>query len=147
MVVYKRLRVQLLTAAFTYLFSATSVQLSHDDSGVFLLRAQKWLKFNLTTCYDVSEYFSYLTSYLYYFHIDYFYKKSYMYTNQFVVACSKDVLTLLTLQWMINRSTSVIHVQSVNRNSEKCPGQTAPIKTLSLPLVSFAPEHKSARVM
>ena len=64
MVVYKRLCVQLLTAAFTYLFSATSVQLSHGDSGVFLLRAQKWLKFNLTTCYDVSEYISYLTSYL-----------------------------------------------------------------------------------
>ena len=64
MVVYKRLSVLLLTAAFTYLFSATSVQLSHDDSGVFLLRAQKWPKFNLTTCYDVSEYFSYLTSYL-----------------------------------------------------------------------------------
>ena len=64
MVVYKRLSVLLLVAAFTRFCSTTSVQLSHGDSGVFLLRAQKWPKFNLTTCYDVSEYISYLTSYL-----------------------------------------------------------------------------------
>ena len=64
MIVHRRLSVLLIAAALTHDFNATSAQFCKGNSGVFLLRAQKWPKFNLTTCYDVSEYISYLTSYL-----------------------------------------------------------------------------------
>ena len=63
MIVNKQLSVYVLVAAFTF-FCYTSAQFCKGKSGIRLLRAHKWPKFNLTTCHDVTDYRSHLTSYL-----------------------------------------------------------------------------------
>ena len=63
MVVYKRLGVYVLLAAFTF-FCNTSARFCKGKNGIRLLRAHKWPKFNLTTCHDVSDYGSHLRSFL-----------------------------------------------------------------------------------
>ena len=64
-----------ITHAYVYLHVALTAlvlsqkptlagQFCKGKNGIRLLRAHKWQKFNLTTCHDVSDYGSHLTSYL-----------------------------------------------------------------------------------
>ena len=64
MIVCRRLSVLLIAAALTHDFNRTSAQFCKGKSGIRLLRAHKWPKFNLATCHDVSDYRSHLRLFL-----------------------------------------------------------------------------------